>query len=149
MPIDLSPLQYTFRTKPLLIGGMAMEYYGLRKSGADIDFVVSVEDYENLAEKFPKQLKDIYGDLGVCVGDFELWRTVMRFDYEFLSARAIEENHFSVISLEKLLFLKALGISEPKYERDLRLIVQKINDIQYGKDPQFGADHFLVSVNAR
>lgn len=29
-----------FSTKPLLVGGMAMEYYGLRKSGADIDLIM-------------------------------------------------------------------------------------------------------------
>ena len=52
-----------------------------------------------------------------------------------------------MISLEKLLFLKALGISEPKYEHDLRLIVQKINKIQYGKDGQFEEDYFLINAN--
>ena len=142
MKIDFSCLDYDFQKKPLLIGGRAMEYYGLRKSGADVDFVIIQQDYENLANQFPGQIKDIFGDLGVCVGEFELWRTIMLFGYDFLVERAIEEENFKVISLERLLFFKALGISEPKYEHDLRLIVQKINDIQYGKDAQFGADHF-------
>lgn len=38
-----------FSNKPILVGGMAMEYYGLRKSGNDIDLVVSDEDYQTLA----------------------------------------------------------------------------------------------------
>ena len=71
----------------------------------------------------------------------------MLFGYELLSKRAIEEENFKVISLEKLLFLKALGISEPKYKHDLRLIVQKINKIQYGKDGQFEEDYFLINAN--
>ncbi len=29
MFLDLSPLEHVFRHKPLLIGGKAMEYYGL------------------------------------------------------------------------------------------------------------------------
>jgi hypothetical protein len=62
---DLAGLDYTFRSKPLLIGGMAMEYYDLRKTGADIDFVVTVEDYEGLAARYPDSLRDLWGDLGV------------------------------------------------------------------------------------
>ncbi|NUM47702.1 MAG: hypothetical protein HUU38_23605 [Anaerolineales bacterium] len=143
MYIDLSSLNYAFQTKPLLIGGMAMEYYGLRKSGADIDFVLTSADYVSLAKKHPDHLKDLYGDLGVCVGLFELWRTIMLFGYDFLADRALEEETYRVISLEKLLFLKTLGISVPKYEQDVRLLVQKIGDIQYGKDKQFGANHFV------
>jgi hypothetical protein len=34
-------LSYRFKSKPLLIGGAAMEHYGLRKRGADIDLVVT------------------------------------------------------------------------------------------------------------
>jgi hypothetical protein len=30
--INLAKLHYSFQTKPLLIGGKAMEYYGLRKA---------------------------------------------------------------------------------------------------------------------
>ena len=36
-----------------------------------------------------------------------------------------------MISLEKLLFLKALGIKEEKYRKDLELIVKKIVDDRY------------------
>lgn len=143
MYIDLPSLNFPFQTKPLLIGGLAMEYYGLRKSGADIDFVLTPADYKSLAKKYPDHLKDLYGDLGVCVGPFELWHTIMLFGYGFLAERALEEEAYRVISLERLLFLKALGISVPKYEQDVRLIVQKIANIQYGKDPQFKPDEFV------
>jgi hypothetical protein len=34
----------TFTKKPILIGGMAMEYYGMRKSGKEIDLVICNED---------------------------------------------------------------------------------------------------------
>jgi hypothetical protein len=39
MEINLSVLNYKFMNKPLLIGGKAMEYYGLRKAGLDINSV--------------------------------------------------------------------------------------------------------------
>ncbi len=38
---------------------------------------------------------------------------------------------FLVISLEKLLFLKALGMKEEKYRKDLELIVKKILEEKY------------------
>ena len=113
-----------------------MEFYGLRSAGDDIDFVVTHADYAGLAALYPDHLKDLFGDLGVCVSEFELWSSILLFDYSFLSANAIESERYLVISLEKLLFLKALSIHEPKCERDLRLIVKKILDVQYGKNTQ-------------
>jgi hypothetical protein len=131
MSIDLSRIDFTFTAKPLLIGGMAMEFYELRPSGADIDFVITPEDYQRLAARYPDHLKDLYGDLGVCVDQFEIWRTICLFGYDFLSQGAVELDAYRVISLEKLLFLKALAMRVEKYHRDLELIVNKILFLQY------------------
>ena len=134
-PVSLEGLEealgYRFKSKPLLIGGAAMEHYGLRKRGADIDLVVMDEDYQALASMHPAFKRDIYGDLGVCMADYEVWRTIMMFGYDHLSEDAEERDGLLVMSLEKLLLLKALGMSEEKYFEDLRLIVKKIIDIQY------------------
>jgi len=51
MTIDLGNLNYKFKKKPLLVGGKAMEYYGLRKAGEDIDFIVTKKDYNKLAKQ--------------------------------------------------------------------------------------------------
>jgi hypothetical protein len=88
--IPLHLLDYRFTTPPLLIGGMAMEYYGLRVSGADIDFVATRADYAGLAALHPDQLKDLHGDLGVCVGPFEVWTSICRFDYDALAIGALD-----------------------------------------------------------
>jgi hypothetical protein len=48
MDIPLEKLDYSFTKKPLLVGGKAMEYYGLRQSGADVDFIAVKEDVFNL-----------------------------------------------------------------------------------------------------
>lgn len=132
--IDLNELNHTFHVRPLLIGGMAMEYYGLRQAGDDIDFVIVQEDYDLLASQYPDNIKDLFGDKGICVGKFELWTTICLFDYAYLSDGAIEKENYSIISLEKLLFLKALAMKEAKYEADLRLVVEKILNIKYGAD---------------
>ncbi len=131
--IDLSNIKYTFRHKPLLIGGNAMEYYELRKAGDDIDFVVAFEDYEGLKEAYPEpeHQEDIWGDLGVKVNELEFWKCICLFEYEFLAEKAIEKEGYLIISLEKLLFLKALAMSKRKYRKDLKLIVQKFLDGQY------------------
>jgi hypothetical protein len=129
--IDPAKLGFEFTSKPLLIGGKAMEYYGLRKAGADVDFVITAEDYERLALKYPNDLREIGGDLGVCVFEFEIWKSICLFDYQFLSVGAIEKEGHLIISLDRLLFLKALGMKEPKYHRDLELIVDKVLKVQY------------------
>jgi hypothetical protein len=131
--IDLKKLDFQFTSKPLLIGGKAMEHYGLRKAGADIDFVITAEDYERLALKYPNDLREIGGDLGVCVFEFEIWKSICLFDYQFLSVGAIEKEGHLIISLDRLLFLKALGMKEPKYHRDLELIVDKVLRVQYAE----------------
>ncbi len=40
-----------FSVKPILIGGMAMEYYGMRKSGADIDLIIADETCNAISRK--------------------------------------------------------------------------------------------------
>ncbi len=131
MKLDLESLNYTFTSKPLLIGGMAKEYHGIRKSGKDIDLVVTEGDYNGLAEQYPDNLKELYGDLGVVTETFEIWKSIMLFDYEFLSQKAIEKEDYLIISLDKLLFLTALAMDNEKYEKDLRLTVDRIKEIQY------------------
>lgn len=80
-----------FTKKPILIGGMAMEYYGMRKSGADIDLIICDEDYQTLAHEYPDNRKDIWGDLGVVLEPFEIWRCIMLLNYDFYIKDAIDE----------------------------------------------------------
>jgi len=129
--IELSKLSHTFKVKPLLVGGKAMEFYGLRQAGADIDFIITREDYAALAARYPDHLKDLWGDLGVCEFGFELWTCIMLRDYDDLSTGAIDAGEYLVISLEKLLLLKALGMKIAKYHADLELLVKKITEDAY------------------
>ena len=103
-----------------------MEYYGLRKAGADIDFVISLRDHENLKKLYPEAIKDLYGDIGVCEFEFEIWNQICRFNYEELRVGAIEEEDILIISLERLLFLKTLAIKKEKYYQDVVLLVDEI-----------------------
>ena len=131
MKINLTRLNFSFSTPPLLIGGNAMEFYSLRPAGADVDFVITAEDYDRLARQYPDHLKDLGGDLGVCVFEFEIWKSICLFDYDFLAAGALEQEGYHIISLEKLLFLKALGMKVDKYHRDLELIVGRVLQERY------------------
>lgn len=133
MKIDFEKLNYTFLHKPLLVGGMAMEYYGLRKAGRDIDLVIHAEDHAALKKKYPEHIKDLYGDIGICEFEFEIWNQICMFDYDALREKAIEEENVLVVSLEKLLFMKALAMEVPKYHKDLELVVKKVLDKAYGK----------------
>jgi len=111
-----------FSKKPIIIGGMAMEYYGMRKAGADVDLVVCDEDYRNLARRFPEKRKDIWGDLGVILEPFEIWRCIMLLDYDFYSKDAEEEDPFLVVSPERLMLTRVFAMGVEKYMADLNLI---------------------------
>lgn len=111
-----------FTKKPVIIGGIAMEYYGMRKAGADIDLIISCEDYLALAEKYPDQRKDIYGDLGVVVGEFEIWRSIALLDYDFFLKDAVDEGNVFVVSIDRLLWMRVCAMDVEKYMKDLRMI---------------------------
>jgi len=133
MELGLDVLQHEFLHKPLLIGGKAMEYYGLRKAGADTDLVIHPDDHRALIAKYPDNVKDLYGDIGICEFGFEIWNTICLFDYDYLRPNAIEEPDFLIVSLEKLLFLKALAMAIPKYHDDLEMVVGLVLNKAYGK----------------
>jgi hypothetical protein len=134
MRIDLAKLNFSFEHKPLLIGGKAMEYYDIRKAGKDIDFVIAAADHKRLVAQYPDHIKDLYGDIGVIEYEFEIWNTICTFDYEYLNVGAIETDDYLVVSIEKLLMLKAIAMkADEKYRRDVELIADYILDKAYGK----------------
>jgi hypothetical protein len=122
--IDLP--QFDFTSKPLVIGGAALEFWNLRRAGADIDLVVTQADHTRLRRTYPDNVLDIYGDIGICVEKFEIWNTICRFDYAYLAYGAVDGGDFLVSSLERLLFMKSLVKDDPKSERDVRLIVDEV-----------------------
>ena len=83
--IDLPKLGYEFLDKPVIVGGLAMEYYGLRKHGDDVDFIVTERDYQRLKVKFPENRKDVWGDFGILVNGFEMFRSIYKFDHAHYS----------------------------------------------------------------
>ena len=121
----------TFTKKPIIIGGKAMEFYGMRK-GADIDLVVCNEDYEKISAKHPDNRKDIWGDLGVAIEDIELWRSIHFFDYEFFLKDAIGHSSMLIISLDRLLFTRSLMVNcvseVTKRKEDFENIIQYYHD---------------------
>jgi len=136
MDINLSKLNYSFKRKPLLVGGKAMEYYGLRQAGTDIDFLADEEDIRQLIKLYPDRVKNLYSDLGVCPLEFEIWRTIRLFSYDDLFEDAIDKGDYLVISIEKLLLMKALAMEQEKYLKDTQLIAAKISKDQYEKFDQ-------------
>lgn len=119
---QLKECSLEFTKKPILIGGMAKEYHGIRKSGSDIDLVICDQDYQLLAQKYPDNRKDIWGDLGVVIGQFEIWRCIMLLDYDFYLKDAIDEGVAYVASLDRLLLMCVFAMDVEKYMNDLKLI---------------------------
>lgn len=119
---DLREIAYDFEYKPLLIGGKALEYYGVRESDHDFDFLIHPDDYDRLAMKYADHRKEISGDLGVSYHGYEFWKSICMLDYDFYSEGAVEEEDLRVISFEKLMFMKVLTMRVPKCQRDLELM---------------------------
>jgi hypothetical protein len=121
--INIQKLGYEFLDKPVIVGGLAMEYYGLRKHGDDIDFIVTDRDYQRLKVQFPNHRKDVWGDFGILVNGFELFRSIYKFDHAHYSQGAIELTNYEIISLDMLFRMKVFALSvAQKHDCDVQLI---------------------------
>ncbi len=122
--------RYSFRDKPIIVGGKAMEYYGLRNAGDDIDLIVSRYDYECLKKKGYLE-RQFQMDRVLDIANYEVWESIRYYDYNFYRENAIEENDYLIMSLEKLLHLKAISIEEEKSQKDLKLIANAMLKKKY------------------
>jgi hypothetical protein len=129
-------LDYQFHRPPIVIGGLAMEYYGLREAGDDIDLVVCNRDYERLAQFHPAERKDIWGDLGIILPPFEIWRSICLLDYEYYGGGSAVEAGWNVVSLAKLMQTRVFAQKVPKYADDLELISQALQKKHANKEYQ-------------
>lgn len=120
--VKLNNIHLSFIRKPIIIGGVAMEYYGMRRAGADIDLIISKEDYHVLSEKYPDNKKDIYGDLGLVINEFEIWRSIALIDYDFFLKDVIDEGDVLVLSIDRLLWMRVCAMEVEKYKKDLDLM---------------------------
>jgi len=129
--IDLPRLDYEFLDKPVIVGGLAMEYYGLRKHGDDIDFIVTERDYQRLKVRFPDHRKDVWGDFGILVNGFELFRSIYKFDHSHYSLGARELTHYKMVGLDMLFRMKvfALGVAD-KHDADVQLLKEYYQQFQ-------------------
>lgn len=119
---SLNEIPLSFIKKPIIIGGMAMEYYGMRKAGRDIDLIISQDDYQVLSEKYPDNKKDLYGDLGLIINRFEIWRSIALIDYDFFLKDAIDEGTVLIVSIDRLLWMRVCAMEVEKYKKDLDLM---------------------------
>lgn len=135
--INIQKLGYEFLDKPVIVGGLAMEYYGLRKHGDDVDFIVTNRDYQRLKAKFPNHRKDVWGDFGFLVDGFELFRSIYKFDHAHYSLGAIELTNYKMVSIDMLFRMKvfALGVAK-KHDADVQLLKEYYQRFQ---NPEYQA----------
>jgi hypothetical protein len=136
--------EYKFKKPPLVVGGLAMEYYGIRKTGHDFDFVVSPADWKELKKIYPdninlfggKNEKEIDATINLNKVHVDLISTLFQFNYDALSKESINKKDYKIISIDKLLMLKTLGAVFNKHSKsikDQKKIVDYIVKINYGK----------------
>ena len=148
--IDIQKLGYEFMDKPVIVGGLAMEYYGLRSHGDDIDFIVTNRDYQGLKAKFPDHRKDVWGDFGFLINGFELFRSIFKFDHAHYSLGAIELANYKVVNIDMLFRMKvfALGVAA-KHDRDVELLKDYYKRFQNRKYQEYLDRHVDRYVSSK
>ena len=149
--INIQKLGYEFLDKPVIVGGLAMEYYGLRKHGDDVDFIVTDRDYQRLKVKFPGYRKDVWGDFGILVDGFELFRSIYKFDHAHYSLGAIELTNYKIVNIDLLFRMKvfAIGVAQ-KHDSDLQLLkeyYQRFQNRDYQNYLDRHIDRYISSEN--
>jgi hypothetical protein len=123
LEFNLNKLEITFDDKPIIVGGMAMEYYEIRKHGDDIDFIVSNNDYFKLETRYRNCRKDMWGDFGVKVNEYEMFRSMYKFDYYYFNTGAIEFDEYKIVSIDMLFRMKVFAIdADDKHKKDVELL---------------------------
>ena len=117
-------------SNPILIGGYALEYYGLRK-GNDYDFIISRKDFNKLEKIYGESddLGNIWLDLRGKHGGVDNFIRLYNYDHKVLVKKAIKEKNFSVASLEDMYIIKQLQVKKDKSKKaskDSKLIIDKI-----------------------
>ena len=149
--INIRKLGFEFLDKPVIVGGFAMEYYGLRKHGDDIDFIVSDRDYQRLKVRFPNNRKDVWGDFGNLVEGFELFRSIYKFDHAYYSLGAIELTNYKIVNIDLLFRMKvfAIGVAQ-KHDLDVQLLkeyYQRFQNPDYQKYLDCHINRYISSDN--
>jgi hypothetical protein len=113
---------------PILIGGKALEHYGIRKSH-DYDFIVSEKDFSKLTKKFkvfddfPKATPGI--KLFNPKTDFEIDLFVEMFGYKHrdLIKNCKKKGKYYIADIKDLLLLKCktLTVSLPNRKRNITI----------------------------
>ena len=147
-----------FIKPPILFGGGAMEYYGMRKTGHDYDFMISIEDYKQL-KSMGKHLNTfggtVIGSDGLSTDmdntfssidelEIDLAVTMFQYRYEFFDHHTDVLGPYKVVSREHLLLMKSLAASNndgwgdgcknymiKKQRDDMDLILKSIVEHQY------------------
>jgi len=132
------------KDKPILIGGGAMEYYGLRKSGHDLDIIISKRDKVRLVKEGyklnlfgGKTEKDIDSTINFKKGkdNIDLVITLNQNGYSYFKNKSkVIKGYPSllVISLNQLLLTKKLAekySNQKKHSRDVKLILNKVKEL--------------------
>ena len=157
---EMTKLKYTFKKPPILIGGGAMEFYNMRDTGHDYDFMISMEDFialKCMGKKLNSFGGKIFDDDGLSIDmdntfseidglEIDLAVTMFQFKYDFFDHNTEKFGKYKVVSRENLLLMKALAASnnygwDPKYKqamiqkqrRDVDLILKSIVEHQYKK----------------
>lgn len=170
----MDKLNYSFIKPPILIGGGAMEHYGMRKTGHDFDFMISMEDYKNLKEigykintfggvNLDKDGLSIDRDntfSSICGLEIDLAVTMFQHRYDFFDVHTDMLGRYKVLSRENLLLMKSLAASNnegwsegaksymiAKQRRDMDLIIKSIVEHQYEKGAWDQAVSFNTALN--
>ena len=125
-------INYKFKHPPILIGGKAMEFYKLRKSGDDIDFVISKVDYNALSKIYPPNHFMPSQTPAITVKnkiDTDYFLHLYNLDYDALKINSIKHNNMLVISKIDLILLKSMTAFDKKNKIGISTKNKNLKDI--------------------
>jgi hypothetical protein len=121
--------KFSFKYPPILVGGKAMEHYGLRKTGHDIDYIISKFDYDKLSKIQEPNVYMPEQTPAITYKDTDYFLNLYQYDYKYLKNNAIKKGNILVISKEDLILVKSMTAFDKKNKIGKAVIKKNLNDI--------------------
>jgi len=126
--------KFKFKYSPILVGGKAMEYYNLRKTGDDIDYIIHKTDYKKLAKIIkPNELMPIQTPAITYKGgkiDIDYFLKLYNFDYNKLKRNAVKKENNLIVSKEDLILIKSMTAFDEKHKISKEAKEKNLKDIK-------------------
>jgi len=111
----------------ILIGQSALFFYQIGERPDKVNCVITEKDFDQIAVLRPDCVGKQGSDQVIWIEDMIFFRTIQLFCYNAIKANLLSEENYAVISLDRLFLITSLDFTNPKREKEMEKILERMN----------------------